>query len=229
MGYVAINKLSLLDYPGKISCILFTNKCNFYCPFCHNGFTLLPSEDALDFEKDVLLFLKKRVDLLDAVVITGGEPTLLPDLKSNIQEIKKLGFLVKIDTNGTNPELIKELLDEKLIDYIAMDVKNSPHMYPATCGNNHVVVSNIIKSIELIKNCHIPYEFRTTLVHEFHTTTSIREMGEILKGARKLYLQRYRLSKGVINKSLRPVDEDTAFQFVDILKDYVSEVSIRGY
>ena len=229
MGYVAINKLSLLDYPGKISCILFTNKCNFYCPFCHNGLTLLPSEDALDFEKDVLLFLKKRVDLLDAVVITGGEPTLLPDLKSNIQEIKKLGFLVKIDTNGTNPELIKELLDEKLIDYIAMDVKNSPHMYPATCGNNHVVVSNIIKSIELIKNCHIPYEFRTTLVHEFHTTTSIREMGEILKGARKLYLQRYRLSKGVINKSLRPVDEDTAFQFVDILKDYVSEVSIRGY
>lgn len=228
MGFVGINKLSLLDYPGKVCCILFTNKCNFYCPFCHNGLTLLPNEEEMFYE-DILSFLKKRVGLLDGVTITGGEPTLLPDLEKVIKDIKALGFLVKLDTNGSNPKVIKNLLDQNLLDYIAMDVKNSLSMYPTTCGNECVNLDNIKESINLIQNSGVDYEFRTTIINEYHSLESIKEMSELLKGSKKLVLQKFMISDGVINKNLHPVDEDLLNKFLDLLKINITEVTTRGY
>lgn len=228
MGYVGINKLSLLDFPNKIACIVFTNACNFRCPFCHNGLTLLDNTDELTFD-EVLCFLKSRVGKLDGVVITGGEPTLQKSLIEDIKQIKSLGFAVKLDTNGTNPEIIDALINNNLVDYIAMDIKNSLALYETTTGVKNVNKDNIKKSISILMKNKVPYEFRTTLVNEFHNLNSISEMGEILNGAEKLFLQKYVLSDGVINKNLHPVSEDLAKQFRTILDKYVSQVELRGY
>jgi len=228
MSFVGIKKLSLLDYPGKVACILFTNKCNFYCPFCHNGLTLLPSNDFLPFE-DILTFLKSRKGVLDGVVITGGEPTLLPDLIERISDIKKLGYLVKLDTNGSHPEVVKRLLDLKLIDYIAMDIKNSLENYSNTIGKVSLSLDTIKESINLIKTSGIEYEFRTTLVKEFHDEQSISDMAKLLKGSKALFLQKFVVSDGVINKNLHQIDEDLANKFVNILRQYIDKVELRGY
>ena len=228
MEFVAINKLSLLDYPNKVSCILFTRTCNFRCPFCHNGLTLLEDfETEVPFD-EIVSFLKKRQGILDGVVISGGEPTLMPDLADKIRVIKDLGFLVKLDTNGSNPDILLDLLEEGLIDYVAMDIKNSIDKYDLTAGAkvNH---ERILKSIEILKNSGIEYEFRTTLVKEFHTKEDMYEMGKMLEGCPNLYLQKFQISDGVINKNLHPVDEDLANNFVDILSQYIDNVELRGY
>lgn len=228
MEFVAINKLSLLDYPNKVSCILFTRTCNFRCPFCHNGLTLLEDfETEVPFD-EIVSFLKKRQGILDGVVISGGEPTLMPDLAEKIRVIKDLGFLVKLDTNGSNPDILLDLLEEGLIDYVAMDIKNSIDKYDLTAGAkvNH---EKILKSIEILKNSGIEYEFRTTLVKEFHTKEDMYEMGKLLEGCPNLYLQKFQISDGVINKNLHPVDEDLANNFVEILSQYIDNVELRGY
>jgi len=228
MEFVGISKLSLLDYPGKMAAILFTRGCNFRCPFCHNGLTLLEnvSEDIL-FE-DVLSFLKKRVGVLEGVVISGGEPTLMPGLADKIKQIKELGYCVKLDTNGTNPEIVKDLIDKKLIDYVAMDIKNSPNKYSLTTDAN-IDIKKIEETINILKNSGIEYEFRTTLINEFHSEKDIIEMGEFIKGSKQLYLQQFKISDGVLNKNLHPVDEDLANKFKDILSKYISKVELRGY
>ena len=228
MEFVAINKLSLLDYPNKVSCILFTRTCNFRCPFCHNGLTLLEDfETEVPFD-EIVSFLKKRQGILDGVVISGGEPTLMPDLAEKIRVIKDLGFLVKLDTNGSNPDILLDLLEEGLIDYVAMDIKNSIDKYDLTAGAkvNH---EKILKSIEILKNSGIEYEFRTTLAKEFHTKEDMYEMGKMLEGCQNLYLQKFQISDGLINKNLHPVDEDLANNFVDILSQYIDNVVLRGY
>lgn len=228
MEFVGIDKMSLLDYDDMVSCVLFTPKCNFRCPFCHNGLTVLDSEVEIKFE-DILTFLKSRVGLIDAVVISGGEPTLMPELKERIKIIRDLGFKIKLDTNGTNPTLLKELVNEHLLDYVAMDIKNSFDMYPITCGVLKVNESRIQESIDFLKENHVDYEFRTTLVEEFHDEKSIKEMGEIIKGAKKLYLQKFVDREGVIQKGLHEVEKKVAVSFKEILLPYVSQVSLRGY
>ena len=229
MDFVAINKLSLLDYPNKVSCILFTRGCNFRCPFCHNGLTLLENkEDFIPFE-DIISFLKKRVGVLDGVVISGGEPTLMPDLEEKIRAIKALGYDVKLDTNGSNPDILKHLVNEKLIDYVAMDVKGSLAKYREIAGAANLNLDRVVESIEFLKSGVVDYEFRTTTVDEFHNEVDMISMGRLLKGAKRLYLQKFQISEGVINKNLHPVDEDSIHKFVDILKEYVDEVDIRGY
>ena len=228
MDFVGIDKLSLLDYDEKLSCVLFAKACNFRCPFCHNGLTVLESEEYILFDY-ILEFLNSRKGKLDAVVITGGEPTLMDDIVEKIESIKSMGYLIKLDTNGTRPEIIKELLKRNLLDYIAMDIKNSLPCYPVTCGVNNINEDNIKESIKLIQNSGIDYEFRTTLVSEFHTLSSIKEMGELVKGSKKLYLQQFVDREGVIQKGLHPVDEDLANKFKDILSNFVEEVNLRGY
>lgn len=228
MDFVGIDKLSLLDYDEKLSCVLFAKACNFRCPFCHNGLTVLESETYIPFDQ-ILEFLNSRKGKLDAVVITGGEPTLMDDIVDKITTIKSMGFLIKLDTNGTRPEVIKDLLDRNLIDYIAMDIKNSLNMYPCTVGVKKIDEDRIKESIKLIQNSGIDYEFRTTLVSEFHTFESIKEMGELIKGSKKLYLQQFVDREGVIQKGLHPVDEDLANKFKDILSNFVEEVNLRGY
>ena len=199
MEFVGIDKFSLLDYDEKVSVVLFSPACNFRCPFCHNGESVLNSNTPIPFE-EIYSFLKSRVGLIDAVVFTGGEPTLMPELKERIREVKQLGFLIKLDTNGTNPRVVEELLAEDLLDYIAMDIKNSEERYAWTAGCQKISMKNIRESIEIIENSGINYEFRTTLVKEFHSEKSIREMCDLVKGAKQLYLQKFVDREGCIQK-----------------------------
>ncbi|MCR5184475.1 MAG: anaerobic ribonucleoside-triphosphate reductase activating protein [Bacilli bacterium] len=225
---VGLDKMSLLDYEDKISCVLFYKACNFRCPFCHNGLTVLEANTSIDFN-EALSYLKTRVGLIDAVVFTGGEPTLEPELKNHIKQVKELGFLVKLDTNGTNPEILKDLIESKLIDYVAMDIKNNLKKYPLTTGVNNINETKLLESIHIIMNSGVSYEFRTTLVNEFHSLEDMEEMGQLIKGAEHLYLQKFVERDGCIKKGLHEVSEDLANKFKDILSKYVKCVELRGY
>ncbi len=228
MSLVGLDKMSLLDYEDKISCVLFYKACNFRCPFCHNGLTVLEAEDEILFDA-ALDYLKSRKGLLDAVVFTGGEPTLEPNLKNHIKRVKELGFLIKLDTNGTNPEVVKELLDENLLDYIAMDIKNSEEKYSLTTGVKNVNIDKIKESISLIMNSGVPYEFRTTLVDEFHKVEDMDGLGQLIKDAPILYLQKFVEREGCIQKGLHEVSEEQANEFKKVLLKYVKQVELRGY
>ena len=182
--FVGLEKLSLVDYDGKLACTLFTESCNFKCPFCHNRNLAQPTNNIEIPFNDILSFLKERVNKLEGVVISGGEPTLMNDLPQKIYEIKKLGFFVKLDTNGYKPEVLHYLIENKLVDYIAMDIKNSLEKYHLITGVKDIEINNILKSIKLIQESGIDYEFRTTLVKEFHTIEDIKNISKLLKGSK---------------------------------------------
>ena len=229
MAIVGIDKLSLLDYEDKVSVVLFSKNCNFRCPFCHNGDSVLGAQEEIDFS-DILAFLKTRVGLVDAVVFSGGEPTLEDDLENKIREVKKLGYLIKLDTNGTNPELLEKLLDDQVVDYVAMDIKNTPSLYAQTSGVNHVDMEKIKKSISIIMSKAPDYEFRTTLVKEFHERMNYDNFFELVKGAKRLFLQKFVDREGCIIKGLHDVDELEATKLRDyLLSKGLAEVSLRGY
>ena len=228
MEFVGIDKFSLLDYEEKVSIVLFSRDCNFRCPFCHNGDGVLNATTFIPFD-DILAYLKTRVGLIDAVVLSGGEPTLMPELKERIIKIRELGFKIKLDTNGLKPFVVEDLLYNKLLDYVAMDIKNSPKEYPRTTGNLVVNMDLIKQSINIIEASGVDYEFRTTLVKEFHTEKSIKEMGEFIKGAKKLYLQKFVDREGCIKKGLHEIPLEEAIKFKEILSEYVSDVELRGY
>jgi anaerobic ribonucleoside-triphosphate reductase activating protein len=211
-----------------VSVVLFTPTCNFRCPFCHNGETVLKSNNQINFD-DIIAYLKSKKGLIDAVVISGGEPTLMPELKERIQQIKNLGFLVKLDTNGTNPKCLKELIESNLLDYVAMDIKNSLQAYSKTCGVLQVNEDEIIESIKLLKDNKVPYEFRTTLVAEYHDEESIKGLGELIVGAKILYLQKFVDRDGVIKKGLHEVPLEIAQNYRDLLEYFVNNVKLRGY
>lgn len=222
-------KTTLLDYPSKLASTIFLGGCNFICPFCQNSDLVLLKENLRSINVDVILsYLDKRKNILDGVCISGGEPLLNPHLKYLIKEIKKLGLLVKVDTNGTNYEHLKELIDLKLIDYVAMDIKNSKEKYSLTTGLNNIDLTNIEKSINLLKENKIDYEFRTTLVKEFHTKKDIEKIGFWLKGAKNFYLQNFRLSEGVFNQNLHGFSLEELNEFKQILENYIKNVNIRG-
>lgn len=229
MDFVGIEKLSLVDFDEKISCVLFMQGCNFRCPFCHNRDLALSKVDTFIPFQDVLDYLNSRKNIIDAVVISGGEPTLMPDLKEKITKIKNMGFLVKIDTNGTNFNVLKDLIDNKLIDYVAMDIKNDFTNYPLTAGVSNIDYSNIKKSIEYLINGSIDYEFRTTLVKEFHNEESIKNMSVLLKGAKKLFLQKYIASDSCFNSKLNFVEKKVSQHYIEILKENIDSVELRGY
>ncbi len=229
MDFVGIEKLSLVDFDEKISCVLFMQGCNFRCPFCHNRDLALSKIDTFIPFQDVLDYLSSRKNIIDAVVVSGGEPTLMPDLKEKITKIKNMGFLVKIDTNGTNFNVLKDLIDNKLIDYVAMDIKNDFTNYPLTAGVSNIDYSNIKKSIEYLINGSIDYEFRTTLVKEFHSEESIKNMSVLLKGAKKLFLQKYIASDSCFNSKLNFVEKKVSQHYIEILKENIDSVELRGY
>lgn len=228
MDFVGIDKFSLLDYDENVSIVLFAPKCNFRCPFCHNGDSVLNSDTPISFDA-ILSFLKTRQRLVDAVVITGGEPTLMPDLVEKIAAIRELGFKIKLDTNGTNPELLSYLIENNYLDYVAMDIKNSESEYPKTAGCPVVNMEKIKESIDILLNCNIQYEFRTTLVKKFHSEESIRGVGELVRNAQKLYLQKFVDREGVIQRGLNPIEQDEALKFKNILENYVFMCELRGY
>lgn len=228
--FIGMEKLSLVDYEGKLACTLFTAGCNFKCSFCHNSGLVINPEFNNEIEDEVILdYLTKRKKQIDAVVITGGEPTLMPNLELKIKKIKELGFLVKLDTNGTNPDIVKTLVNKNLIDYIAMDIKIGPTKYPLITGIDTVNIQKIKESTNFIMNSGIDYEFRTTLVNEFHELNDIKEMEYFIKGAKKLYLQCFIDNGHCINKGLSKVDKNKALLFKEELEKFVDQVNLRNY
>ncbi|MDD4106190.1 MAG: anaerobic ribonucleoside-triphosphate reductase activating protein [Eubacteriales bacterium] len=229
MQIAGFQKLTLLDYPGKVACTVFTPGCNFRCPFCHNARLVLPFRKFdLIREEEVLDYLVLRSGMLQGVCLSGGEPLMQQDLADFIGEIKALGYSVKLDTNGSDPDKLGQLLDENLLDYVAMDIKNTPFKYPETSGTPALDTGAIIQSAEILMQGRIPYEFRTTVVKELHTAKDIETIGKWLQGAPKYYLQNFVDSGDLIGKNLSPVDRITLEEMVKSLKPYIKEAQLRG-
>lgn len=229
MKIAGLQKLSLVDFDGITSATIFTYGCNFACPFCHNGELVIGSNIPIIAENEIFDFLKKRKGLLEGVVISGGEPTLYEDLPTFIKKIKDLGYTVKLDTNGTNPKQLKHLLTNKLIDYVAMDIKNSLEKYSITCGNKNINISNIVESISLLKQNAIPYEFRTTVISEFHTLADIVDIAKVITGVPKYFLQKYIDSENCIERGFTPIPTNRAQRFIEELTKRGINAHLRGY
>lgn len=212
-------KLTLLDYPDNVACIIFTQGCNYKCPFCHNSSLIKNDGNDLTDESLVLSYLKKRQGILDGVSISGGEPLIQKDLKAFIKKVKKMGYKVKIDTNGSNPEGLKDLIDNNLIDYVAMDIKNTFTKYDLTTGVK-ANINKIKESIKIIENSKIKYEFRTTIVKEFHNREDIKEILKLLNNKSLYYIQNFNNNDQVLNKSLHGFSQD---ELLDIKKELERE------
>lgn len=224
-----LQKLSLLDYPGKTACTVFTGGCNFRCPYCHNASLVvgLNEVEPIDYD-EFFAFLNKRKNILDGVCITGGEPLLQPDIEDFIQEIKLLGYSVKLDTNGSFPDKLKHLIDEKLIDYVAMDIKNSPAKYSVTAGISEQVFSKINKSVELLLSNAVDYEFRTTVVKELHSKEDFVSVGEWIKGAKRYFIQSFIDSGDILGGTFSAYSKSELEAIRDLMLSYVKETHIRG-
>ncbi len=223
------NKLTLLDYPEKMAATIFLGHCNFRCPFCQNGGLVLnPDREPVIPMEDVLNVLKKRQGILDGVCITGGEPTLHPELPDFIVEIKRLGYAVKLDTNGSRPQVIKYLVEKKLIDYVAMDVKNAPSRYGETVGVSHFDISSIEESVKFLMSGVVDYEFRTTVTRELHTEEEFKQIGEWIAGCKRYFLQGYQESGQVIRPVFSSYTRDDLERFREVLLETIPYVGIRG-
>lgn len=229
MLILGLQKTSLLDYPHHVASTIFTGGCNFRCPYCHNGDLVLDTAHMEPYtEEEIFEHLNKRKNTLDGVCITGGEPTLQKDLPEFIKKVKELGLKVKLDTNGSNPKMLQALLEENLLDHVAMDIKNSPVKYRETIDVDTFNVDYIVDSVDILKKLSTSYEFRTTLCKELHTKDDIILIGEWLKGSQAYYLQPFRDSDQVISHSFSAPDKNTLLEYVDILKNYIPVVEIRG-
>jgi len=230
-----VQKFTMLDYPKKVAAIIFTPGCNMRCGFCHNKEFVLPEEikkmrPSFIPEKAVLNFLERRKGKLDGIVISGGEPTVQPDLRQFIQKVREMGFLVKLDTNGNLPDVIKNLVNDKLVDYVAMDVKTTLDNYEGLVGKM-ANPQNIKENINFLKQGSVPYEFRTTVIDEIHTNEIIKEMAELMRGADKLYLQKFRpettLDPEFENK--KPLSNKKMQEYIKIFKKAdIHTVDIRN-
>ncbi len=229
MNFNGFQKLTLLDYPGKVGCTLFTSGCNFRCPFCHNASLVTHIENSETYdESEILAYLNKRVGIIEGVCITGGEPLLHKDLPEFIRKVKAIGMLVKLDTNGSFPERLKELIDSGLIDYVAMDIKNCQDKYPLTCGIEKMNFEGIKKSVDILLNSGIDFEFRTTVVKELHTPQDIEKIAEWISGSPAYYLQNFIDSGDLIQDNLTSVDITVLKNMQNIAQKYVENTQIRG-
>lgn len=229
MLIAGLQKSSLLDYPERIAAVVFTCGCNFRCGYCHNPNILTAvSSDKLTDETAVFSFLKQRVGKLDAVVVSGGEPTLMKDLEEFVERVKEMGFLVKLDTNGTNPETVKNLVKKGLLDYIAMDIKAPLNKYHKA-ANTDINTDKIVESIDFIVNCNLDYEFRTTVVKSQLDEKDFENIGKLIKGAKRYYLQKFVNARTLDPKfSEEKTYSDLEFEkIISILKNYIQEVYVR--
>ena len=228
MKIKGLQKTTLLDFPEKLACTVFTGGCNFRCPFCHNASLVLRAGEAQEIsEADFFNYLNKRKEMLDGVCITGGEPTLCPDLEDFIKKIKELGLLVKLDTNGTFPEKIESLLDKGLVDYIAMDIKNSKSKYAVTAGISDFPDA-VEKSINIIINKAPDYEFRTTVVRELHTPQDIAEIAKWIRNSKKYFLQAYVDSGDTIESGFSAYSASEMLEILEIAKKELPVTVLRG-
>jgi pyruvate formate lyase activating enzyme len=232
-----VQKFSMIDYPGKLSCVVFLNKCNMRCGYCHNPELVFSNDSGGRFPnitpEEFFNFLDEKKSWLDGVCITGGEPTLHPGLLGFMKNIKDKGYTLKIDTNGSNPGIIQKIIDNRLADYVAMDVKNSIIKYPST-ANTKVPMDNIISSIDIIREAGkkniIDYEFRTTILPRFIEESDIKSIGEMLKGSKKYVLQQFKPEESLVDDNLRndkTYNNSELEKFRNILKEKISDVEIR--
>ena len=224
-----LQKLSLLDYPGKTACTVFTGGCNFRCPYCHNASLVvgLDEIEPIDTE-EFFAFLNKRKNILDGVCVTGGEPLLQPDIEDFITRIKNIGYSVKLDTNGSYPEKLRSLSEKGLVDYVAMDIKNSPEKYSLTIGTDKVDFSKINESVSFLLNSNVDYEFRTTVVKEFHSRQDFEAIGEWIKGAKRYFIQSFIDSGDILNGAFTSRNRNELEEFRNIVLPFVKETQIRG-
>ncbi len=225
-----MQKLTLLDYPGKVACTVFTAGCDLRCPFCHNASLALPERerDRLDTQ-ELLAFLKKRRGVLDGVAVTGGEPLLNADIAELLASIKELGYAVKLDTNGTFPARLREVVEKGLVDRVAMDIKAPPEKYAAVTGVPGLDLAQIRESAAYLMICGIDYEFRTTAVRPLHEPADFASIGEWIKGAKEYYIQAFRDSGDLIDGSgLSGFSADEMKIFADIIRPWVPSVQLRG-
>ena len=229
MKLMGIQKLTLLDFPGQMACTVFTGGCNFLCPFCHNA-SLVTGEqsEAVVTEEEFFAFLEKRKGVLEGVAITGGEPTLQPDLEEFIKKIKDMGYLVKLDTNGFLPKVLKNLVEKNLVDYVAMDIKNSKASYGKTVGIENINLKKIEESVDFLMEGKVDYEFRTTLVRELHTPQDIVEIGEWIKGCKRYFLQGFKDSGDILCSGLNGYDKKEMESLLNLLKSTIPTAEIRG-
>lgn len=222
-----LQKLTLVDYPGKCACILFTGACNFRCPFCQNGSLVLnPAGEPVIPDGEIFSFLTKRRRMLDGVVVTGGEPTINADLIPFLGRIKELGYFVKLDTNGYLPSVLKEAVESGYVDYVAMDIKTSLDEYSLLSGVD-TDTTRIKESIDFLLGGTVDYEFRTTVVNELHHRENFEKIGETIKGAKRYFLQSFVPSEDTISKSFTTPALSTLENYMEILKSYIESVSIR--
>lgn len=219
-------KMTMLDYPGKVACTIFTYGCNFRCPFCHNA-TLVIDEASLLSEDEILSYLNKRKIILDGVCITGGEPLLQKDIFEFLEKVRKTGLLVKLDTNGSYPEKLKEAIDRGLVDYVAMDIKTSKENYSKVADVN-VKIQDIEKSIQILLENKVDYEFRTTVVRELHTKEDFEKISEWIKGAKRYFLQCFKDNETLIGNNLSAYTPHELEGFLEVLKNNIDKVSLRG-
>ena len=227
MKISGFQKLTLLDFPGRIACIIFTQGCNFKCSYCQNSLLIPHENEELIAEEEVLDYLEQRKKVLDGIVISGGEPTIQAGLVSFIKRVKELGLLVKLDTNGSNPKILKQLIDEGLIDYVAMDIKNVLDEYEGIikCKTS---IQNIKESIKILSEGKIEYEFRTTIIKNIHTIDKIKAICKFLGAGQPIYLQNFEQSEYVLDKTLESFSKDELINIEKEIKNEYPNVTVRG-
>lgn len=227
MNFAGLQKMTLMDYPQVVSCIIFTQGCNFRCPFCHNSSLVDGVYENEITETEILDFLEKRKGLLDGVVISGGEPLLHSEIYSFSKKVKEIGFLVKLDTNGSNPDLLKKLVEEKLVDYVAMDIKNSPEEYSLASGTEKFL-DKITESKDFLLQNLVDYEFRTTIVKGIHTKDSLLSAAKWISGAKRYFLQNYKDSGEILSpKGLSPFNDEELQTILQELLPVIQSTCIR--
>lgn len=229
MRICGLQKLAMVDYPGKLAATVFTGGCNLRCPFCHNALlvTRLNESPALT-EEEILSFLASRKGFLDGLVLSGGEPLMQPGAADFLKKVRGLGYAIKVDTNGCYPEVLADILSRGLVDYVAMDIKNSREKYPETVGIPRFDLTSIEESIKLLRQSGIDYEFRTTLVREFHTEEDIHAIGRWVGGAPHYYLQNFADSGNLISTGLHPLEKEELLALQGIAREYFPSVEVRG-
>ena len=229
MYLCGLQKLAMVDYPGKLAATVFTGGCNLRCPFCHNALLVTRLDETPELgEEAVLSFLATRTKLLDGVVLSGGEPLLQPDAADFLRKIRQMGFAVKLDTNGYRPGVLQGLLKEKLLDYVAMDLKNSREKYALTVGKPDLEIEKLEESVDLLLHSGIVYEFRTTVVKGLHEEEDFAKMGQWIEGAEAYYLQSYRDNENVIKKGYSAFEKEELESFLQLVKPYVKKAELRG-
>lgn len=227
MKIAGLQKLTLLDFPGRTACTVFTHGCNLRCPFCHNASLVAGEGDSVS-EEELFAFLKKRQGILDGVAVTGGEPLLQPDIEEFLTKIKALGYSVKLDTNGFFPDKLRSLLNAGLVVFVAMDIKNSLNKYAATCGRRELDISPVLDSIELLKSGTVEYEFRTTAVKGFHTPEDFESIGRLIEGTKNYYIQNFVDSGALIQQGLTGLSKEEMNACLTAVQKYVPNAKLRG-